>query len=86
VIELSDSAAAVELIVRDDGAGFDPTTSTTGFGLLGMRERVELLHGAVRIDSSPGKGTKVTASFPATRRPAEAAAATRRPSRRAGTP
>jgi signal transduction histidine kinase len=86
VIELSDSAAAVELIVRDDGAGFDPTPSTTGFGLLGMRERVELLHGAVRIDSSPGKGTKVTASFPATRRPAEAAAATRRPSRRAGTP
>jgi signal transduction histidine kinase len=85
VIEINDTPTAVELSVRDDGAGFDPTTGTAGFGLLGMRERVELLHGAVRIESSPGNGTKVTASFPTARRPAEAAPATRNPSRLTGT-
>lgn len=36
-----------------------------GFGLLGMRERVGLLQGTIRVASSPGDGTTVTASFPA---------------------
>jgi signal transduction histidine kinase len=46
------------------------TTGTTGFDLLGVRERVQLLHGAVEIESSPGNGTIVTATFPAQRRSA----------------
>ena len=85
VIELLETEATVELTVRDDGHGFDPATSTTGFGLLSMRERVALLDGAIEIESSPGNGTKVTASFPVQRRPAEAAAATQHPLRRTGT-
>ena len=40
VIETRENASTVELSVRDDGDGFDPATSTAGFGLLGMRERV----------------------------------------------
>jgi signal transduction histidine kinase len=76
VIELLETEATVELTVRDDGHGFDPATSTTGFGLVGMRERVELLAGAIQVESSPSNGTKVTASFPVQRRPAEAGAAT----------
>ena len=75
VIEICETPAAVELTVRDDGDGFDPTTSTAGFGLLGMRERVSLLRGAVHIQSAPGEGTTVTASFPVQRRSADAAAA-----------
>jgi signal transduction histidine kinase len=82
VIEIVESATTVELTVRDDGDGFDPTTSTNGFGLLGMRERVELLHGSLDIESSAGKGTTVTASFPVQRRPADAAATPADPIRR----
>ena len=85
VIETRETPTTVELTVRDDGHGFDPTTSTSGFGLLGMRERVELLHGAVQIESSPGNGTKVTASFPVQRRPTEAAASLPHPLPRTGT-
>ena len=43
------------MTVRDDGAGFDPATETDGFGLLGMRERVELLDGTLTITSAPGR-------------------------------
>jgi signal transduction histidine kinase len=85
VVETRETATTVELTVRDDGHGFDPAISTTGFGLLGMRERVELLAGAIQVESSLGKGTKVTASFPVRRRAAEAAAATQHPLRRTGT-
>ena len=63
--------------VRDDGAGFDPTADTTGFGLLGMRERVELLDGTLLIDSSPGAGATVRASFPVQRRAGTASTAVR---------
>jgi signal transduction histidine kinase len=72
------------LSVRDDGDGFEPTASTAGFGLLGRRERVGLLHGTVQTASSPGDGTTVTASFPARRRPATAATATPDPIRATG--
>ena len=85
VIQTRETPTTVELTVRDDGHGFDPTTSTSGFGLLGMHERVKLLHGAVQIESSPGNGTKVTASFPVQRRPTEAAASPPHPLPRTGT-
>ena len=62
------TADTVHVEVRDDGAGFDPAADTTGFGLLGMRERVELLDGTLRIDSAPGAGATVRASFPVQRR------------------
>ena len=68
VLELSETRTTVVLSVRDDGDGFDPGASTSGFGLRGMRERVQLLHGTVTIQSSAGHGTKLTATFPAQRR------------------
>lgn len=85
VIEARETPSTVELTVRDDGGGFDPTASTAGFGLTGMRERVALLHGAVQIQSAPGNGTTVTASFPVQRRPAASAAASPERLRRTGT-
>jgi signal transduction histidine kinase len=55
--------------VEDDGAGFDvgaamsaPTGSAVG--LLGMRERVQLLGGDLSIDAAPGRGTRVRAELP----------------------
>lgn len=50
--------------VRDDGAGFDPAAPTRGFGLLGMRERVELAQGRLEVDATPGHGTMLRVRIP----------------------
>ena len=55
----------VLVVVRDNGVGFDTKVKKEGsFGLLGMRERVELLMGELKIDSSIGNGTIVMISLP----------------------
>ena len=84
-IEIVENRAVVKLTVRDDGDGFDPATRTAGFGLLGIRDRVQLLHGTVQIESSPGEGSTVTASFPAQRFAAQSLAAASDPIRATGT-
>ncbi len=68
VVEISEDRDTVNVTVRDDGEGFDPAAATDGFGLLGMRERVELLHGTLTISSAPGAGATVVAALPARRR------------------
>lgn len=54
--------------VRDNGCGFDPDRAPGiaqgHFGLQGIAERLEQLNGELKIDSAPGKGTKVTVSLP----------------------
>jgi signal transduction histidine kinase len=52
--------------VRDDGIGFESagTKTTLGLGLIGIRERVTSLHGTLKIDSAPGKGTEIRVSLP----------------------
>ena len=56
---------AVSVVVEDDGAGFDPEATPRGrLGLLGMRERVELVGGEIEIESSPGAGTSVAVRVP----------------------
>jgi len=57
----------IELSVRDDGQGFDPDNpprSEGGFGLAGMRERAEQMHGEFHVISAPGKGTMVRVVVP----------------------
>ncbi|KOU72298.1 hypothetical protein ADK57_10140 [Streptomyces sp. MMG1533] len=61
-VRLADDAACLE--VTDDGRGFAPDAAATGVGLLGMRERVQLVAGSVDIDSSPGAGTRLTVTVP----------------------
>jgi signal transduction histidine kinase len=68
VVEIVEDDTTVHVTVRDDGAGFDPAARTDGFGLLGMRERVQLLDGTLEIESTPGEGTTVSATFPVQRR------------------
>ncbi len=62
------SAAGVgeqlELIVCDDGCGFDERVSGRGFGLLGIRERVRALGGTCRIEGSHLRGTAIAALIP----------------------
>jgi signal transduction histidine kinase len=84
VVEISERARTITLTVRDDGSGFDPSAQTDGFGVLGMRERVELLGGQLQITSAVGAGTTVTADFPVQRVPAIAALVAARPRRAAG--
>ena len=71
MVEVRDDPEFVDVRVRDDGSGFDPTDATGGFGVLGMRERAEILDGSLQIDSARGAGTTVTARLPVTRRRAE---------------
>ena len=51
----------IELVVRDDGGGFDPKSSAAhqGLGLVSMRERVGLIGGTFSVESSPDSGTTV---------------------------
>jgi signal transduction histidine kinase len=58
-----DGSAAV--VIEDDGSGFDPsTTSEDGLGLVGMRERVGLVGGRLRIESATGAGATLVAEVP----------------------
>ncbi len=54
----------LRLELRDDGDGFKVKDRHDGFGLDGMRERVEQMGGKLKITSSHGKGTKVTVTLP----------------------
>jgi signal transduction histidine kinase len=56
-------AERVLFSVQDDGAGFD-TRVVRGLGLLGMEERVRRLGGQLRLDSQPGRGTRISAELP----------------------
>lgn len=52
-------------VIEDDGRGFDPAkTHEDGLGLLGMRERVELHDGRLKIESAPGSGTTLVVEVP----------------------
>jgi PAS domain S-box-containing protein len=63
-IELTIDGGELRLDVRDDGRGFDPTIQSDGAGLAGIRDRVAAMRGRVRIDSTSGAGTVVTATVP----------------------
>ena len=59
----------IRMEVQDDGKSFEvPGVSSTqrnkGLGLLGMRERVEMVGGRFAVESSPGKGTTIRAEIP----------------------
>ena len=62
---------AVDLVVEDDGVGFDPDDvhapgdgQRASLGILGMEERARLLGGSLTITSTPGEGTMVRAHVP----------------------
>jgi ligand-binding sensor domain-containing protein/signal transduction histidine kinase len=63
------SADALEMILSDDGQGFNPQAATWDghYGLQGMRERVHRLGGSLTIDSAPQQGTRIHIAIPRTR-------------------
>ncbi len=69
-VEAAFLKARVRLTVKDDGAGFDlhevtgSKDKSRGLGLLGMRERIEMVKGSLRIQSRAGKGTEIIIEAP----------------------
>jgi two-component system, NarL family, sensor histidine kinase DevS len=67
-VRIVETNGRLDVAVRDDGRGFEPSASRSGFGLTGMRERVEILGGTLTVESSEaGLGTLVRASIPVRR-------------------
>jgi signal transduction histidine kinase len=67
VVRVTETDSTTTFVVEDDGLGFDPGDDQhdrDGFGLYTMRERMALLNGSLRIDSAPGRGTRVIADIP----------------------
>lgn len=67
------SPGLATLVVEDRGRGFDPAVPADGIGLVGMRERVELLGGRFTLVSAPGRGTRIEAEIPLFSTPIETA-------------
>lgn len=65
-VQLRPLAGAIELSVRDDGRGMAGTGAPDRFGVLGMRERVNALHGELRFEPGAGGGLTVCARLPCT--------------------
>ena len=74
-LTLRKTGDSIELIIRDNGQGFDVgkalsvESTMRGFGLTSMRERAEIPNGSFAIESAKGKGTTIKASWKATDAP-----------------
>ncbi|RCW44827.1 sensor histidine kinase [Paenibacillus prosopidis] len=72
MLEINYQPARISLIIQDNGIGFhcevieQAASRNANFGLVGMRERVELIEGRMDIDSNPGSGTKIIIDIPTT--------------------
>jgi signal transduction histidine kinase len=67
-VVLDFTAREVQLQIRDNGCGFEPTSREVSkrghFGLLGIKERVASVFGMLSIDSAPGRGTRLLVTIP----------------------
>jgi signal transduction histidine kinase len=65
-IHVTGAPDGIHLRVEDAGIGFDMTTfgSNAGLGFVSMQERLRVLHGTIRVDSAPSRGTKIDAWVP----------------------
>lgn len=72
MLEINYQPSRISLIIQDNGIGFrsevieQAASRNANFGLVGMRERVELIEGRMDIDSNPGSGTKIIIDIPTT--------------------
>jgi PAS domain S-box-containing protein len=69
-LRLQQQGNTIKLLVEDNGCGFDSekylpqNTTGQGFGLAGMRERIQLSGGVFTVQSAPGQGTRIRAEWP----------------------
>ena len=60
-VEVRSNGGQVELIIRDNGIGFEPSDKKLEdrFGLFGLHERAKSVAGQLEVDSQPGQGTQI---------------------------
>jgi signal transduction histidine kinase len=63
-VNLDYETGDLTISVEDDGMGFDSKSCPRGMGLQGICERFEMLNGSIEIDSSPGRGTRISGGLP----------------------
>jgi signal transduction histidine kinase len=63
-VDLSVEGNELSLTVQDNGAGFNATADRYGIGIVGLQERMSLVGGSLLINSTPGRGTIITARVP----------------------
>jgi two-component system, NarL family, sensor kinase len=63
-VALTAAPRGMRLEIADNGRGFNPRARTSGFGLIGMRERASALGGRLRIVSRARRGTRVVVTIP----------------------
>jgi signal transduction histidine kinase len=68
-VQLRGAADGLHLTIVDTGVGFDPGDLDTraGLGFVSMRERLRVVHGTVRVDAAPSRGTRIEVTIPADR-------------------
>lgn len=70
IVQLENTQNGIIVRVKDNGKGFDKTLlseeshNDRGFGIMGMKERIELLEGAFNIESAPDQGTTIWVKLP----------------------
>ncbi len=64
IIKLDEATDRIDLLIEDNGSGFQAEATQSGFGLLGMQERVKDLQGKFQIESTPSQGCRVKVSLP----------------------
>lgn len=63
-VQVTRSGKSVNVMVEDDGRGFDPSKAAEGMGTGNIRERAREFNGSVAIDARPGRGTIVSIDIP----------------------
>jgi signal transduction histidine kinase len=63
-VTIKEEAGGLLFEVNDTGAGFDVATAKRGAGFTNMNDRVGAIGGSLRVESAPGKGTKVSGTVP----------------------
>ncbi|NOS96941.1 MAG: HAMP domain-containing protein [Methylotenera sp.] len=63
-VSVKQDEQSITLFIEDNGVGFDPTIPARGFGLAGMKERVQGLMGEMKVESSLNQGAKMTVVLP----------------------
>jgi signal transduction histidine kinase len=64
LIQLTVSSSELEILINDNGCGFDPANNIAGDGLVNLKERMRKVNGCCKIQSSSGKGTTVSMTMP----------------------
>ncbi|HNB87987.1 MAG TPA: sensor histidine kinase, partial [Anaerolineales bacterium] len=63
-VSLVYNSDSLQIMVADDGHGFDMNQRAKGMGFRSMRERISSVRGTIQIQSAPGQGTRLIAQLP----------------------